>query len=209
MVPLLSALSLALCHEVLEGGGYQQIRKKKLPLLLTPFAIHCLTKATAFVPQCENNGAIYWSQLLLSHITWLASLAMQCETPKAYAMNLIRYKEPSIYSRPRIWIRSLRSLFTFASFTPYARFARYPNSLPAKARMRGRQIPSPCSTSYSFASLALTSSALPDLPAPRLEPYIGRRFLLFVVVFLGKYIDFHFLEILRWYPQVLYYSYLS
>ena len=35
-------------------------RKKKLPLLLTTFAIHCLTKATAFVPQCENNGAIYW-----------------------------------------------------------------------------------------------------------------------------------------------------
>ena len=58
MVPQLSALSLALCHEVLEGGGYQQIRKKKLPLLLTPFAIHCLTKATAFVPQCEKNGAI-------------------------------------------------------------------------------------------------------------------------------------------------------
>ena len=37
-----------------------QIRKKKLPVLLTPFAIHCLTKATAFVPQCEKNGAIYW-----------------------------------------------------------------------------------------------------------------------------------------------------
>ena len=31
MVPTLSALSLALCHEVLEGGGNQQIRKKKLP----------------------------------------------------------------------------------------------------------------------------------------------------------------------------------
>ena len=104
MVPLLSMLSLALCHEVLEGGGNQQmgtikyakrnfpscslhsqftasqkppllfpnakkmepskwshqIHKKKLPLLLTPFAIHCLTKATAFVPQCEKNGAIYW-----------------------------------------------------------------------------------------------------------------------------------------------------
>ena len=130
-------------------------------------------KSHRFCSPMRNNGAIYWSQLLVSHITCLASLAMQCETPKAYAMNLIRYKEPSIYSRPRIWIRSLRSLFTFASLTPYARFARYPNSLPAKARMRGRQIPSPCSTSYSFASLALTSSALPDLPAPRLEPYIG------------------------------------
>ena len=61
MVPQLSALSLALCHEVLEGGGYQQIRKKKLPLLLTPFAIHCLTKATAFVPQCEIMEPSKWS----------------------------------------------------------------------------------------------------------------------------------------------------
>ena len=97
MVP---PLSLALCHEVLEGGGYQQmgtikyakrnfpscslrsqftasqkppllfpnakkwshqIRKKKLPLLLTPFAIHCLTKATAFVPQCEIMEPSKWS----------------------------------------------------------------------------------------------------------------------------------------------------
>ena len=90
-------------------------------------------KSYRFCSAMRNNGAIYWSQLLLSHITWLASLTMQCETPKAYAMNLIRYKEPSIYSRPRIWIRSLRSLFTFASLTPYARFARYPNSLPTKA----------------------------------------------------------------------------
>ena len=36
MVPLLSALSLALCHEVLEGGGYQQMgtikyAKRNLP----------------------------------------------------------------------------------------------------------------------------------------------------------------------------------
>ena len=91
MVPQLSALSLALCHEALEGGGNHMVakrnfpscslrsqftasqklpllfpnakqmetkiwkpygRKKKLPLLLTSFAIHCLTKASAFVPQC-------------------------------------------------------------------------------------------------------------------------------------------------------------
>ena len=43
-----------------------QIRKKKFPLLLTPFAIHCLTKATAFVPQCEKwshqNGAIKYAK---------------------------------------------------------------------------------------------------------------------------------------------------
>ena len=34
----------------------RHIRKKKLPLLLTTFAIHCLTKAAAFVPQCETMG---------------------------------------------------------------------------------------------------------------------------------------------------------
>ena len=116
MVSPLSALSLALCHEALEGGGNHKMvtsiakrnfpscslrsqftasqklpllfpnakhmesatgtskwepanetskwepsnRKKKLPLLLTLFAIHCLTKASAFVPQCKN----IWSQQL-------------------------------------------------------------------------------------------------------------------------------------------------
>ena len=108
MVPQLSALSLALCHEALEGGGNHKMvtiisqketsplahfvrnslphksfrfcspmrkqrnqqmgtnkwepsnRKKKLPLLLTSFAIHCLTKASAFVPQCENTGTSKW-----------------------------------------------------------------------------------------------------------------------------------------------------
>ena len=80
MVPPLSALSLALYHEALEGGGNHKMetsianwqetvetskwepsnRKKKLPLLLTLFAIHCLTKASAFVPQCKN----IWSQQL-------------------------------------------------------------------------------------------------------------------------------------------------
>ena len=55
MVPPLSALSLALCHEALEGGGNQQIRKKKLPLLLVRNSLP--HKATAFVPQC-STGAI-------------------------------------------------------------------------------------------------------------------------------------------------------
>ena len=35
-------------------------RKKKLPLLLTSFAIHCLTKASAFVPQCKTYGISNW-----------------------------------------------------------------------------------------------------------------------------------------------------
>ena len=34
--------------------------KNKLPLLLTLFAIHCLTKASAFVPQCETYGISKW-----------------------------------------------------------------------------------------------------------------------------------------------------
>ena len=116
MVPPLSALSLALYHEALEGGGNHKMgtiksqketsplahfvrnslphksfrfcspmqkhmepatgnqqmgtikwepvtgnqqmkpsnRKKKLPLLFTLFAIHCLTKASTFVPQCSS-----------------------------------------------------------------------------------------------------------------------------------------------------------
>ena len=82
MVPPLSALSLALYHEALEGGGNHKMetsianwqetvetskwepsnRKKKLPLLLTLFAIHCLTKASAFVPQCETYGISNWNQ---------------------------------------------------------------------------------------------------------------------------------------------------
>ena len=37
-------------------------RKKKLPLLLTSFAIHCLTKASAFVPQCKTYGVSNWNQ---------------------------------------------------------------------------------------------------------------------------------------------------
>ena len=59
-------------------------RKKKLPLFLASLKIHCLTKAEAFVPQC-SSGPIYWYRLLLSHIAWLAALAMQCDTPKAYS----------------------------------------------------------------------------------------------------------------------------
>ena len=34
-------------------------RKRKLPLLLISFAIHCLTKASAFVPQCLNETMGY------------------------------------------------------------------------------------------------------------------------------------------------------
>ena len=36
-----------------------QHRKKKLPLLLTSFAIHCLTKTSAFVPQCKTDDVTY------------------------------------------------------------------------------------------------------------------------------------------------------
>ena len=65
MVPPLSTLSLALCHEALEGGGNQQIRKKKLP-------------------QCEIMDPYTGKQLF-------ASLTMQSVTPKAYAIKWRQY----------------------------------------------------------------------------------------------------------------------
>ena len=40
MVPLLSALSLALCHEALEGGGYQQMGTIKIAKRNFPNAKH-------------------------------------------------------------------------------------------------------------------------------------------------------------------------
>ena len=101
--------------------------------MLIPFAIHCLTKDTAFVPQCEIMEPYTGKQLLLSHIAWLAALAMQCDTPKAYASHrfsswrfqnsFLQERYYDIWSQAYLrthtfWNRSLRSL--------YARFARYP-----------------------------------------------------------------------------------
>ena len=75
----------------------------------------------------------FGKQLLLSPIGWLAALAMQCDTPKAYASHRFsswrfqhsflqeRYYDiwSQAYLRTRaFWNRSLRSL--------YARFACYP-----------------------------------------------------------------------------------
>ena len=42
--------------------------------------------------------------------------------------NGIRYMEPSLYTRPRIWIRSLRSLSKF--FTRLGAYARAANPIP-------------------------------------------------------------------------------
>ena len=198
MVPPLSALSLALCHETLEGGGNHKMdtsiakrnfpscslrsqftasqklpllfpnakhmesatgtskwepsdRKKKLPLLLTSFAIHCLTKASAFVPQCKTSGNCQ----LLFQLTVSAQF---------FTGTALRYMEPS---------QKRDHEFSFATLT-----IRSLNSAHQVA-LRGRRIPSPAR--YSFASLALTS--LPDSPAPRLHQYIGVRFLLTIGVY--------------------------
>ena len=43
-------------NQVMKQSDGNQHRKKKLPLLLTSFAIHCLTKASAFVPQCSSGN---------------------------------------------------------------------------------------------------------------------------------------------------------
>ena len=64
------------------ANGNHQIRKKKLPLLLTSFAIHCLTKATAFVPQCETYGISKWepSNRIKKLPLLLTSFAIHCLT---------------------------------------------------------------------------------------------------------------------------------
>ena len=103
MVPQLSALSLALCHEVLEGGGNQQIRKKKLPLLLTPFAIHCLTKATAFVPQCEIMEPSKWSYNLEPVVNCLPLFLAKARNSLPHSLALV----PQCDNRAKIWSQNL------------------------------------------------------------------------------------------------------
>ena len=78
----------------MEPSDGNQHRKKKLPLLLTSFAIHCLTKASAFVPQCETDGTSKWEPscestyvgyrdffatlaMLRSHFCWFPKFSFQ------------------------------------------------------------------------------------------------------------------------------------
>ena len=111
------SLSLAKCFYVPKAYA----KKETSPL--SRFARNLLPHKKAsrfFVPQCEIMEPYTGKQLLLSHIGWLAALTIQCDIPKAYAIlwfpeTVERYMEPSLYTRPRIWIRSLRSLYTLAS----------------------------------------------------------------------------------------------
>ena len=62
----------------METIKWNQHRKKKLPLLLTSFTIHCLTKASAFVPQCKNiwnqqMGTSNWKPTSQKGNIWLYS----------------------------------------------------------------------------------------------------------------------------------------
>ena len=94
-----------------------------LPLLLISFAIHCL----AALPNARiepGDETIKWEPfflplLLISFaIHCLAALPNALVVPYCHSLvsrNCIRYMEPSLYTRPRIWIRSLRSLSTLAS----------------------------------------------------------------------------------------------
>ena len=43
-------------------------RKKKHPLLIASQSIHCLTKASAFVPQCKTDGVTYMKPSDGNHI---------------------------------------------------------------------------------------------------------------------------------------------
>ena len=107
MVPPLSVLSLALYHEALEGGGNQSMgtikyAKRNFPNAkkLEP-ATGNQQMGTIFPPQC-SSGPI------------LPFFGFQ----KLYTI----YGAKPIYAP--------ENLDSFASLTLYARFARYPNSLP-------------------------------------------------------------------------------
>ena len=63
MVPQLSALSLALCHEVLEGGGYQQMgtikyAKRNFPSCSLRSQFTASQKPPLLFPNAKKNGAI-------------------------------------------------------------------------------------------------------------------------------------------------------
>ena len=130
MVPPLSSLSLALCHEALEGGGNHKmetsIAKKKLPLLLTSFTIHCLTKSFRFLFPNAKQVVPYCNFLVSRNCIMIYGAKPMC-APE----NLDSFASLTLYVCFAHSLRLLRSLSTFASLTPYARFARYPNSLPA------------------------------------------------------------------------------
>ena len=127
---------------------------KKETSPLSRFARNSLPHKKAsrfFVPQC-SSGSIYCHSLV----------SRNCIT--IYGAKPI-YAPENLDSFASLTLRSLRSLSKF--FTRLGAYARKANPIPRSSR-------------YSFAALALTSPALPDSPAPRLQPYIGIRFLLFV-----------------------------
>ena len=92
MVPQLSALSLALCHEALEGGGNQSMgtikfAKRNFPSCSLRSQFTASQKPPLLFPNAKMMEPYTGKQLLLSHIAWLAALAMPCDTPKAYAID--------------------------------------------------------------------------------------------------------------------------
>ena len=145
MVPPLSALSLALCHEALEGGGYQQMgtikyAKKSLPLLLTPFAIHCLTKATAFVPQCENGGfrgevSVGWNQTLKTVMSQKETSPLAHSVRNSLPHKSLRFCSPMRkrwfpscgvhYMQMARFARHLHGTFYGVHYMQMARFTRH------------------------------------------------------------------------------------
>ena len=99
MVPPLSTLSLALCHEASEGGGYQQMgtikyAKRNFPSCSLRSQFTASQKPPLLFPNAKMMEPYTGKQLLLSHITWLAALAMQCDTPKAWSHQIRKKKLP-------------------------------------------------------------------------------------------------------------------
>ena len=175
MVPLLSTLSLALCHEALEGGGYQQMgtikyAKRNFPSCSLRSQFTASQKPPLLFPNAKTVVSV---ERFPSCGKWLArgyrTMATAHGSLSLAADGLIDLPKQKRYSD--ILSQAKSATTNFSSL-------RSLNSAHQVA-LRGRRIPSPAR--YSFASLAITS--LPDSPAPRLHQYIGVRFLLIIGVY--------------------------
>ena len=114
MVPQLSALSLALCNEALEGGGYHHIAKRNFPSCSLRSQFTASQKPPLLFPNAKK-----WSHILVNSFccpTLHGSLRSPCivihQKPMpviafpvsgfstVFYRNCIRYMEPSLRTRP-------------------------------------------------------------------------------------------------------------
>ena len=97
-------------------------RKKKLPLLLTSFAIHCLTKVSAFVPQCKTYGISNWNHQIAKRNFPSCSLRSQFTASQ---------KLPLLFPNAKHMESATGTIKSQKETSPLAHFVR--NSLPHKS----------------------------------------------------------------------------